>query len=127
MMKDYRCPSFRGVRSTNPKSRNRQPKRRQLASESRTISCAGFTNIGPRPFQVLRQNTISHGWFGSKYDDPVSAIARDEKLKKWKRNGKTQWIEVENPEWNDLYEPVCIQSVIPGCPKREPGLSRFRA
>ena len=42
------------------------------------------------------------------YDDPVSAIAREKELKKWKRNWKIQLIEAENPDWKDLYESICI-------------------
>ena len=46
-------------------------------------------------------------WF-EIYDDPISAIAREKELKKWKRNWKVQLIEAQNPEWNDLYESICI-------------------
>ena len=39
-------------------------------------------------------------WF-EIYDDPISAIAREKELKKWKRNWKVQLIEAQNPEWDD--------------------------
>jgi putative endonuclease len=41
------------------------------------------------------------------YDDPISAISREKELKKWKRAWKTQSIEAQNPQWNDLYESIC--------------------
>ncbi|MEE8373173.1 MAG: GIY-YIG nuclease family protein [Dehalococcoidia bacterium] len=37
-------------------------------------------------------------------DDVESAIAREKRLKKWKRSWKIDLIEESNPEWNDLYE-----------------------
>ncbi|HXH43835.1 MAG TPA: hypothetical protein VNK51_08315 [Bradyrhizobium sp.] len=35
------------------------------------------------------------------------AISREKELKKWKRAWKTQLIEKDNPNWNDLYESIC--------------------
>ncbi|QPF83275.1 GIY-YIG nuclease family protein [Bradyrhizobium genosp. L] len=46
-------------------------------------------------------------WF-EIYDDPISAISREKVLKKWKRSWKTQLIEATNPQWNDLYESICV-------------------
>jgi putative endonuclease len=46
-------------------------------------------------------------WF-EMYDDPISAISREKKLKKWKRSWKVQLIEAQNPQWNDLYDSICI-------------------
>jgi putative endonuclease len=45
-------------------------------------------------------------WF-EMYDDPISAISREKKLKKWKRSWKVQLIEAQNPQWNDLYDSIC--------------------
>ena len=36
-------------------------------------------------------------------DDIVPAIQREKRLKKWNRQWKIEFIEKENPEWNDLY------------------------
>jgi putative endonuclease len=36
------------------------------------------------------------------FDDPLSAIAREKQLKKWKREWKIQLIESKNPGWVDL-------------------------
>jgi putative endonuclease len=36
------------------------------------------------------------------FDDPLSAIAREKQLKKWRREWKIQLIENQNPEWIDI-------------------------
>ena len=36
-------------------------------------------------------------------NDPQSAILREKRLKKWKRQWKIDLIEQMNPEWKDLY------------------------
>ena len=41
-------------------------------------------------------------WF-EVYDDPSTAIARENELKKWRRDWKIRLIEEENPGWVDLY------------------------
>ena len=38
-----------------------------------------------------------------KYGDIYSAIAREKRMKKWKRQWKIQLIEKVNPDWKDLY------------------------
>ena len=53
-----------------------------------------------------RYNITRLVWF-EIYDDPVSAISREKELKKWKRNWKVKLIEVQNPQWEDLYESIC--------------------
>ena len=44
-------------------------------------------------------------WFEC-YDDPLTAIAREKELKKWRREWKINLIERTNPEWVDLYETL---------------------
>jgi len=44
-------------------------------------------------------------WFET-YDDPLSAIAREKEIKKWRREWKINLIERSNPEWVDLYETL---------------------
>ncbi len=44
-------------------------------------------------------------WFEC-YDDPLTAIAREKELKKWRREWKVNLIEATNPEWVDLYETL---------------------
>ena len=46
-------------------------------------------------------------WFEC-YDDLVSAITREKELKKWKRAWKIQLIELDNPQWIDLYPSIAL-------------------
>jgi putative endonuclease len=66
--------------------------------EHRIKAVPGFTS---------RYNSTRLVWF-EIYDDPITAISREKALKKWKRSWKVQLIEKDNPEWNDLYESICI-------------------
>ena len=66
--------------------------------EHRIKAVPGFTS---------KYNITRLVWF-EIYHDPISAIAREKELKKWKRNWKVQLIEAQNPEWDDLYESICI-------------------
>jgi putative endonuclease len=59
------------------------------------------------PGFASKYNITQLVWF-EIYDDPISAITREKELKKWKRSWKVQLIEKDNPEWNDLYESICI-------------------
>jgi len=38
-----------------------------------------------------------------RYNEVYSAIAREKRLKKWKRRWKIDLIENGNPQWRDLY------------------------
>ena len=40
------------------------------------------------------------------YDDPLTAIAREKELKKWRREWKVRLIEEKNPQWIDLYPQI---------------------
>ena len=55
--------------------------------------------------------------FSKKYDvdklvyfeqtqDVLSALEREKRLKKWKRQWKIDLIEKQNPEWRDLYDAI---------------------
>jgi putative endonuclease len=44
-------------------------------------------------------------WFEC-YDDPLTAIAREKEIKKWRCEWKINLIERTNPEWIDLYETL---------------------
>jgi len=37
------------------------------------------------------------------YNDIYDAIAREKRIKKWKRQWKIELIEKQNPHWRDLY------------------------
>jgi len=40
------------------------------------------------------------------YSDIRDAIAREKRMKKWKRQWKIELIEKSNPQWRDLYSDV---------------------
>ncbi len=44
-------------------------------------------------------------WFES-YDDPMSAIAREKELKKWRRDWKISLVEADNPDWRDVFAAI---------------------
>jgi putative endonuclease len=66
--------------------------------EHRIKAVRGFTS---------KYNITRLVWF-EIYDDPISAISREKELKKWKRAWKVQLVDAQNPQWNDLYESICI-------------------
>jgi putative endonuclease len=43
-------------------------------------------------------------WEG--FGEPHLAIAREKRLKRWRREWKIQLIEAKNPEWRDLWEDL---------------------
>jgi putative endonuclease len=45
-------------------------------------------------------------WF-EIHESVESAISREKRIKKWKRDWKLQLIEKHNPLWKDLYESIC--------------------
>ncbi len=63
------------------------------AYEHRTSAFAGFTS---------RYHIV---WF-EFHDDPLTAIAREKEIKKWRREWKINLIERANPEWIDLFETI---------------------
>jgi putative endonuclease len=63
------------------------------AYEHRTDAVEGFTS---------RYRIHLLVWFEC-YDDPLTAIAREKEIKKWRREWKINLIEKTNPEWADLF------------------------
>ena len=64
--------------------------------EHRTGQCPGFT---------ARYGVTMLVWYES-YHDINEAIAREKKLKTWRRAWKLDLIEAINPDWRDLYEEL---------------------
>jgi putative endonuclease len=54
---------------------------------------AGFT----------RKYNVHRLVYYKRFDDVVSAIQREKRLKKWNRKWKLELIEGANPDWRDLY------------------------
>ena len=44
-------------------------------------------------------------WF-EVHENILAAIAREKLIKKWHRDWKINLIQVDNPEWKDLYETI---------------------
>ncbi|HWZ09563.1 MAG TPA: GIY-YIG nuclease family protein [Xanthobacteraceae bacterium] len=66
------------------------------AYQHKTRAAQGFT---------FRYNVHLLVWFET-FDDPLSAIAREKEIKKWRREWKINLIERSNPGWIDLYETL---------------------
>lgn len=49
---------------------------------------------------------IDHLVWYEIYDGPLTAIAREKEIKKWRRDWKIALIEADNPDWNDLFEVI---------------------
>ena len=44
-------------------------------------------------------------WFEA-HKDVKSAIEREKKVKKWRRDWKVNLVQTENPTWDDLYQSI---------------------
>lgn len=86
-----------------------------LASQRNGTLYIGVTNNLAR--RVYEHRTKQSSGFTAKYDvamlvwyetytDILEAIAREKKLKTWRRSWKIELIEALNPEWRDLYEEL---------------------
>jgi len=86
-----------------------------LASKRNGTLYIGVTNnLTRRVYE--HKNDLING-FAKKYkvhmlvyyehtNDINSAIQREKRLKKWKREWKIELIETMNPDWHDLYEEL---------------------
>jgi putative endonuclease len=54
-------------------------------------------------------------WF-ERYDDIHAAIAREKRLKCWNWAWKIKLIEADNSGWNDLYDRLTGEIVLPDIP-----------
>ena len=79
------------------------------------VSCAGVTSnpIG-RTWQhrahavdgfSAKFNVTRLVWY-ELHDTMESAIAREKRIKKWRREWKVQLIEKDNPNWEDLWPGI---------------------
>jgi putative endonuclease len=44
-------------------------------------------------------------WY-ENHDNIIVAIAREKRVKRWRRHWKIQLIEKDNPDWEDLFETL---------------------
>jgi putative endonuclease len=84
-----------------------------LASQRNGTLYVGVTNDIAR--RVFEHRTGATPGFTAKYDVKIlvwyevhpsiaEAIAREKRLKRWKRSWKIKLIEENNPQWLDIYE-----------------------
>jgi putative endonuclease len=64
--------------------------------EHRTGAVAGFT----------KRYGVKTLVYVEAHDDVVQAIAREKRIKRWRRAWKIALIEKENPEWRDLFDDL---------------------
>ena len=97
-----------------------------LASKKHGTLYIGVTNDLMRRVYEHRNDLVEG--FTKKYgvhrlvyyeqtEDSHSAILREKRIKKWKRQWKIRLIEERNPEWEDLYEEMTGLNGFP--PSRE--------
>ena len=105
-------PAEAGVQKVEQSEMEKQYYVYILASKKNGTLYIGVTNNLLR--RVYEHKNDSIDGFTRKYgvhklvyyeiaDDIESAIIREKRLKKWKREWKIEMIEKCNPEWNDLY------------------------
>ncbi|HNS54963.1 MAG TPA: GIY-YIG nuclease family protein [Syntrophales bacterium] len=88
-----------------------------LASRRNGTLYIGVTNDLARRIHD-HKNHVIHGFtakykvhdlvYYEAYTDVREALAREKRLKKWKRQWKINLIEKENPDWKDLYDLVLM-------------------
>ncbi len=81
-----------------------------LASPTGTLYIGMTSDIRKRIWQHKERLTkgftqkynITRLLYVETFGDPMSAIAREKQIKKYRREKKVALIEAENPEWKDL-------------------------
>ena len=105
-------PAEAGVQKVKQTQKGKQYYIYILASKKNGTLYIGVTNNLLRRVYEHKNDRVDG--FSRKYgvhklvyyeitDDIESAITREKRLKKWKREWKIEMIEKCNPEWNDLY------------------------
>jgi putative endonuclease len=59
--------------------------------------CGGFTAV----YEVTRLV------YFERHATAEEAIAREKRVKRWRRQWKLELIERDNPQWRDLWEDIC--------------------
>lgn len=86
-----------------------------LASRPRGVLYVGITNDPARRIYQHREGLadgftkrfqVKHLVYVESHDDVRDAIAREKRIKRWKRDWKIELVERTNPDWNDLYENI---------------------
>ena len=93
----------------------KQPAVYMLASKWRVTLYVGVTSDLVRRIWAHKNNRVDG--FTKKYSvhllvwyelhaDMGSALIREKRIKEWKRTWKIEWIEKDNPRWEDLYPKI---------------------
>jgi putative endonuclease len=87
-----------------------------MASRRNGTLYTGITSNLPKRVWEHREGmadgfTKLHGvktlvWY-EVYEEPITAITREKRIKKWNRGWKLKLIEEKNPEWRDLFKEIC--------------------
>jgi putative endonuclease len=86
-----------------------------LASGKHGTICIGVTNdlirrVYEHKERLVPGFTKDYGvdklLYYEVFDDPESAILREKRLKRWRRDWKVELIERDNPNWDDLYSEL---------------------
>ena len=59
-----------------------------------------------------KKYNVKHLVYFEQYDEPLNAIKREKRLKKYNRKWKLALIEKDNPTWKDLYDSM-VESGFP--------------
>ena len=85
-----------------------------MSNHHKTVYYVGITNNLERR-AIEHKNKLNKDSFSAKYktnellyfeeyDNPISAIEREKKIKSWRREKKINLIKKTNPEMKDLFE-----------------------
>ncbi len=88
-----------------------------LTNKTRTVLYIGVTNDLKRRVWEHKQKMLE-GFtkeyrtdrlvYYEQFDNIAKAIEREKQLKKWHRPWKEHLINKWNPQWNDLYDGICL-------------------
>ncbi len=95
-----------------------------LTNASRVVLYIGVTNSLERRLwfhgntekdTFVKRYHLDRLVYYESYEKPGDAIAREKKLKSWRREKKNALVETKNPMWNDLatelFEPASERSL----------------
>ena len=61
--------------------------------------------------RFVQKYQLYHLVYVEPHDDIQDALAREKRLKRWRRAWKVELIESLNPTWRDLYDDICADPV----------------
>lgn len=55
-----------------------------------------------------KNHNVKNLVYFEQFENLDDARSRERRLKRWNRCWKIELIEKDNPQWNDLYEDICL-------------------